>query len=723
MKLIILSNRLPVKIEKDENGKFIITPSEGGLATGLGSLETEARKVWIGWSGIYTDDQKERKEITERLNELDFYPVFLTDDQLEKYYEGYSNSTIWPLCHYFFSYIDYKTEYWQAYQEVNKLFRDAALPLIEDEDIIWVQDYQLMLLPAMIREKKTKTSIGYFHHIPFPSYELFRVLPKREIVLNGLLGADLIGFHTHDYMRHFISAIYRVLQLESKLDEIQLSDRVVHVDTFPMGINYDHYHDAVLEPKVKEYVKEIREKIGDVSIILSVDRLDYSKGILHRLQGFSQFLDNHPEYLGKVSLAMIVVPSRDQVDMYADLKIKIDEMIGNINGKNSELGWTPVHYFYRSFEFEELIAMYHTADIALVSPLRDGMNLVAKEYIATKHSEPGVLILSEMAGAAIELPDAIIINPNDTEEIEKAIYRALTMDKQEKKKRMDKMKERVSKHTVKKWASDFVEELQSIKNQNIDIHKKVITQNKLNIIKKKYDKAEKRLLVLDYDGTLTGFVENPEDAHPSERTLNLLKNMVKDKKNKVVINSGRNHQILDKWFEGIDLDLASEHGAFYKADGKWHQRMKEKPVWDEEILEVLKRTIEKTPGSELEKKETALVWHYRNSDIWLAEMREKQLVNQLMPIVVRHNLQIMRGNKIVEVKSADFHKGSEINRLLEKDAYDFVLAIGDDTTDDDMFRALPENGISVKVGDFSEAAKFRLPWQSEVVPFLEGLIE
>ncbi|HUI32218.1 MAG: bifunctional alpha,alpha-trehalose-phosphate synthase (UDP-forming)/trehalose-phosphatase [Dysgonamonadaceae bacterium] len=723
MKLIILSNRLPVKIEKDESGEFIVTPSEGGLATGLGSLETEAQKIWIGWPGIYTDDEEERKEITERLNELDFYPVFLTNDHLEKYYEGYSNSTIWPLCHYFFSYIDYKTEYWDAYQEVNKLFRDVAIPLINDEDIIWVQDYQLMLLPALIREKKSEVSIGYFHHIPFPSYELFRVLPKREVVLNGLLGADLIGFHTHDYMRHFISAIYRVLQLESKLDEIQLSDRMVHVDTFPMGINYDHYHDAVLEPKVKEYVKEIRKNIGDESIILSVDRLDYSKGILHRLHGFSQFLENHPEYLGKVSLAMIVVPSRDQVDMYADLKIKIDETIGKLNGKYSELGWTPVHYFYRSFEFEELIAMYHTADIALVSPLRDGMNLVAKEYIATKHSNPGVLILSEMAGAAIELPDAIIINPNDAEEIEKSILQALTMDEDEKMKRMKKMQKRISTQTVKKWASDFVGELQTIKTQNIDINKKVITQNKLNIIKKKYDKAKKRLLVLDYDGTLSTFVKNPEDATPTERTLQLLKNMVSDKRNKVVINSGRNHEVLDKWFEGINLDLAAEHGAFYKIDGKWHQNMKEKPVWDEEILDIIQRTIDKTPRSELEIKNTALVWHYRNSDIWLAEMREKQLVNQLIGPVSRHNLQIMRGNKIVEIKSPDYNKGSELKRLLEKEDYDFVLAIGDDTTDDDMFLALPEGGISIKVGDFSEAAEFRLPWQSEVVPFLEGLIE
>ncbi|HTN68545.1 MAG TPA: bifunctional alpha,alpha-trehalose-phosphate synthase (UDP-forming)/trehalose-phosphatase [Dysgonamonadaceae bacterium] len=723
MELIIISNRLPVKIEKDENGDFNVTPSEGGLATGLGSLEMEAKKIWVGWPGIYTDDEEEKKEITERLNELDFYPVFLTNDQIENYYEGYSNSTIWPLCHYFFSYIDYKAEYWEAYQQVNKLFCEAALPLIDDEDIIWVQDYQLMLLPAMIREEKKNTSIGYFHHIPFPSYELFRVLPKREVVLNGLLGADLIGFHTHDYMRHFISAIYRVLQLESRLDEIQLSDRMVHVDTFPMGINYDLYHDTALEPDVKEKVIELREDIGDHPIILSVDRLDYSKGILHRLMGFSQFLENHPEYLGKVTLVMIVVPSRDEVDMYADLKIKIDEMIGSINGKYSDLGWTPVHYFYRSFEFEELIAMYYTADIALVSPLRDGMNLVAKEYIATKHSVPGVLILSEMAGAAIELQEAIIINPNDSDEVEKSIYEALTMGEKDKMRRLKKMQQRISIQTVKKWATDFVDELESIKKQNISIDKKIITQNKLNIIKKDYDNAEKRLIVLDYDGTLSKFVKDPKDAAPTKRTLNLIRNMVSDKKNKVVINSGRNHSVLDKWFEGVDLDLAAEHGAFYRKDGKWHENLKEIPEWDKEILDIIERTIDKTPRSELEVKETALVWHYRNSDIWLAEMREKQLVNQLMAPVARHNLQIMRGNKIVEIKFPDYHKGSEIERLLEKDNYDFVLAVGDDTTDDDMFRALPEHGISIKVGDFSEVAQYRLPWQSEVVPFLEGLIK
>ena len=235
MKILIIANRLPVKIERTEDS-FVVKRSEGGLATGLGSLETDAEMHWVGWPGVHVDDENEKQEITEKLNELNYHPVFLSGEQIENYYEGYSNSTIWPLCHYFFAYIQYKAEYWEAYRQVNTLFCEEALPFIEDDDIVWIQDYQLMLLPKKIRDKKPKVNIGYFHHIPFPSYELFRVLPEREQVLEGLLGADLIGFHTHDYMRHFISAIYRVLDLNCNLDEISLKDRIVHVDAFPMGI-------------------------------------------------------------------------------------------------------------------------------------------------------------------------------------------------------------------------------------------------------------------------------------------------------------------------------------------------------------------------------------------------------------------------------------------------------------------------------------------------------
>jgi len=722
MKIIIIANRLPVRIERKDE-QFSIERSEGGLATGLGSLEIEAEKYWIGWPGIHTDDEKEKSEITDKLHELHFHPVFLSAEQIENYYEGYSNSTIWPLCHYFFSFIAYRADYWEAYKQVNALFCSEALSFIEDDDIVWVQDYQLMLLPGMLREEKPNASIGYFHHIPFPSYELFRVLPEREEVLEGLLGADLIGFHTHDYMRHFISAIYRVLDLNCTLDEVTLQERIVHVDAFPMGINYELYHNAPTLPEVKKKAGMLRNELGDRTVILSVDRLDYSKGILHRLTGFSQFLQNNPEYHEKVSLAMIVVPSRDNVDIYADLKTKIDQAIGEINGKYSRLGWTPILYFYRSFAFDELMAMYDISDIALVTPLRDGMNLVAKEYLASKCNKPGVLILSEMAGAAIELQDAIIINPNDTDQIENAILQALKMPEEEKTKRLQKMQKKISRRNVKKWANDFVTELQSIKAQNKDILQKIVGKRQLSQIKSAYDEASSRLLLLDYDGTLSPFVENPEDAVPSVRLLEMLQDMIADKKNKVVINSGRNHQILDKWFEGLNLDFAAEHGIFYKQNGKWHKNLEKEVAWDDEIMDIMQHTIDKTPRSYLEQKDASLVWHYRKVDVWLAELRTQQLINALIGPCTRLNLQIVPGNKIVEIKPPDFNKGSETLRRLEQQPYDFVMAIGDDTTDEDMFRVLPPDGISIKVGNFSAAAKYRIPLQSSVIPFLSNLIK
>lgn len=693
------------------------------MATGLGSLETTAQKLWVGWPGIITEDEDEKKEITEKLHALGYYPVFLSSDQMENYYEGYSNSTIWPLCHYFFSHIEYRSEYWKAYKEVNALFCNESLPIIEENDIVWIQDYQLMLLPKMLREHKPGISIGYFHHIPFPSYELFRVLPEREEVLEGLLGADLIGFHTHDYMRHFISAIYRVLDINCSLDEINLQSRIVHVDAFPMGINYEQYHSAPQKPEVREIVKSLRDKLNVKQIILSVDRLDYSKGILHRLNGFAQFLENNPEYRGEVSLAMIVVPSRDTVDIYADLKTKIDRLIGEINGKYSKLEWNPIHYFYQSFPFDELIAMYDIADIAMVSPLRDGMNLVAKEYLACKRDGNGILILSEMAGAAIELQDAIIINPNDADEIEKSILTAINMPREEKRERLAKMQKIISKQTVKKWANDFVKELRVIENQNKEILQKIVGKRLLAEIKSQYDSSGSRLLILDYDGTLAPFTKNPSDAKPSGKLLELLKKMSSDKKNKVVINSGRNHEILDEWFKEPNLDFAAEHGAFYKEDGVWHNNLSEKIEWDDEIIEIIEHTIDKTPRSKLEVKNTSLVWHYRNVDVWLAELREKQLINALMGPCSRLNLQIVPGNKIVEIKPFDFNKGSEVKRLLDKADYDFILAIGDDTTDEDMFHSLPHNGISIKVGDFSPVAKYRIPLQSSVISFLHQLIE
>jgi len=721
MALFIISNRLPVKIIKSDN-IFISERSEGGLATGLGSFDSFNEKYWIGWPGIYTDDEGEKDDIRKVLVKDNYFPVFLTEDQIENYYEGYSNSMIWPLCHYFYTYIEYESKYWDSYQDVNRLFCLEVGKFLNKGDMVWVQDYQLMLLPRLIRETIEDVSIGYFHHIPFPSYELFRVLPERAEILKGLLGADLIGFHIHDYMRHFIDAAYRVLGLDCELDEIQIGDRISHVDAFPMGINYELHYNAILEESVQKIAKEQIKTFGNHKLALCVDRLDYSKGIIHRLKGFSLFLEHYPQYKGEISLVMVVVPSRDNVDRYADLKMKIDEMIGAINGTYSSLDWQPVYYFYRPFPFDELMALYHNAHFALVTPLRDGMNLVAKEYVAAKRDNPGVLILSEMAGAASEMFEAIIINPNDIEQIEGALLEAMLMPLTEQSSRLSKMQKRIQRQSVNKWAQDFVIELDTINSKNSELRQKIINDKISNEIKKRYGEAKRRLLILDYDGTLVPIVKQPELAIPDETLLQTLQILAKDKKNTLVISSGRDIEFLEKWFGKLDIDLAAEHGAFQKENGKWKNsnHVNFLPENDE-IWDIMQKIVDKTPGSKIETKKTSLVWHYRNCDKWLADLREKQLINALMRPCARLNLQIMRGNKIVEVISSGFNKGTEASRLIDKDDFDFIMAIGDDITDDDMFHALPDSAITIKVGSVSTIARYCIP-QHDTTKFLKDLV-
>ena len=521
MKLFIVSNRLPVKVSEKE-GELLFTRSEGGLATGLDSLQTQYEKHWIGWPGLDVEKAEDRQHIREELEKLDFHPVFLTGEQIENYYEGYSNSTIWPLCHYFFSYTQYRQDFRESYREVNRLFCEEVRHLVGPDDIVWVQDYQLMLLPGMLREIMPTLCIGYFHHIPFPSYELFRILPERAELLRGVLGADLIAFHTHDYMRHFISTAERVLHMDFKLDETQIGNRFVRVDALPMGIDYEKFHRISSSPAVGQLIARTRAHFGDRKLVLSVDRLDYSKGIRHRLHGFDSFLKQHPEYLGKVTLAMVIVPSRDRVGSYADLKTRIDEEISAINGRYSTMDWTPVCYFYHGFSFEELAAMYYVADIALVTPLRDGMNLVAKEYVAVKDGNPGVLILSEMAGASVELADAIRINPNDTEQIVSALVRALEMPVGEQLQRIRRMQAVVSEQTVNRWAADFMAGLAEVCRKNRSVRRRQLTPETLEQILHTYRHTGQRLLLFDYDGTLAPICRRPEAAVPGRELYKTL---------------------------------------------------------------------------------------------------------------------------------------------------------------------------------------------------------
>ncbi len=428
-RLIIVSNRLPVSVARQDD-TLTFQPSAGGVATGIGSLAQPTERLWFGWPGIASDrlGSTHKHQITEGLDEHGCKPIFLSSAEMRDYYFGFANRTIWPLFHYFTQYTVFNETYWRAYRNVNEHFCRDMLPLLKPDDRIWVHDYQLMLLPEMLRAKRPDAEIGFFLHIPFPSFELLRLLPWRRELLEGMLGADLIGFHEYEYVRHFLSSVYRISDYEPHLSQLMVHNRLVRVDAFPMGIDYQRFAESSRKPEVLREIDKIKPNEGR-QLIISVDRLDYTKGILKRLEAYDWFLKQYPEYRKKVSLVVVAVPSRTKVDVYNELREQIEQIVGHINGEYGTLNWTPISYMYRSLPFDRLAALYALADVALITPLRDGMNLVAKEYVACQQDKehPGILILSEMAGAASELAEAVVINPHDKEAIAAALRQALEM--------------------------------------------------------------------------------------------------------------------------------------------------------------------------------------------------------------------------------------------------------------------------------------------------------
>lgn len=725
-KIIIVSNRLPITIKK-ENDQLDFFPSAGGLATGLSSVYKQGNNLWIGWPGLTDVDKDEKRSIIKSLRQDNMAPVFLSKNDIEEYYEGFSNGTIWPLYHYFPEFAHYDKELWEAYKRVNEKFCDEILQHSSPEDIIWVHDYQLLLLPKMLRDKLPNATIGFFQHIPFPSYEIFRLFPWRSEILEGMLGSDLIGVHTYDDMRHFLSSVNRITGISNTMGQLRLEDRLIAVDSFPMGIDYEKFEKAPSSKETKERLKEYKKIFEDQSVILSIDRLDYSKGIKQRLNAFDLFLDKYPEYVGKVSLLLLVVPSRDKVEHYQHLKEEIDTFVGRLNGKYSQLGWTPIHYFYRSFPFHDLSAMYSQAQVALITPLRDGMNLVCKEFIASKKDKKGVLILSEMAGAAKELSEAILINPNDQDELVEAMYQALTMPEEEQIARNTEMQSKLKRYNVYRWVEVFMQQLEEIKEQQKKLNMRVITGSSINKMMTNYEQANKAILFLDYDGTLKPFVKNPQNAFPDQELYNLIRKLSEIDKIRLVIISGRDRQTLDDWLGKYNLDIIAEHGVWLreKIDGEPTWRMIDDldQSWKEKIRNILELYVDRTPGSFIEDKDYSLVWHYRKADIEFGELRARELASNISYLISNMNLQIMEGNKVLEIKNRDVNKGKAARKFLIQEKYEFILAIGDDVTDEDTFEAMPDEAFTLKVGLTTSAARFNIRSAEEVRSLLERFTE
>lgn len=733
-KTIIVSNRLPLQVQVDEEGKVTAKPSVGGLATGMKSVHRDSNGIWIGWSGVKDEDltPEIEKKVNKAVESEQCVAVKLNENDLNNYYYGFSNRTLWPLFHYFLEYTEFDKGYWESYVEVNKKFAEVVIAQAEEGDTIWIHDYQLLLLPALVKEKIPNISIGFFLHIPFPSYEIFRTFPARKEILEGMLGADLLGFHTYDYERHFLSSVKRILSLEVNFNEITYGNRMIKVDSFPMGIDYHKFKDAALHHHKQTEIEksEIQKRLDqhlqydkDVKMILSIDRMDYTKGIPNRIRAFEYFLKKYPQFQEKIRLIMLAVPSRSEVPQYQLLKKETDELVGRVNGEFSTVSWTPIWYFYRTMPFENLIDLYTSSDVALITPVRDGMNLVAKEYIATRTNQDGVLVLSEMTGASKELDDALLINPFNFGEIADTIKQAIEMPKAEQKRRMKGLQKRVARYSVEKWAQEFMHSLNNVKQNLADvIDAQPVSSEKINEFKKIVQSQESKVFFLDYDGTLVGFQKNPEDAKPDDELKSLILKLLEQPNLDVVVISGRDKKTLNKWMGDLPVSLVSDHGVVYRPKNKdWKNLEILKTDWKENVLPVIEKFVDNTPGSILEEKKFSVAWHYRKADPELAQRRLVEIKTVLTSFISNTDLTLLEGNKVIELKSSKVSKGRASLLVYNEKKYDHVFALGDDWTDEFMFEDLPEKTNSIKVGLNKTKAKYYVNSPKEVRQLLEDL--
>jgi trehalose 6-phosphate synthase/phosphatase len=717
-RIIIVAYRLPFKLVRKKDESHAVQNS-GGLVSAILSLSGKMRSGGgtspeILWAGT---GEKELGDINVSPG-FKLFPVEIPRKINDKFYGGFCNDTLWPLFHYFPSRTVYDKSYFDAYLAANDLFFKKLQDLISPGDFVWVHDYQLFLLPGMIRTVFPDIKIGFFLHIPFPSFELFRLLPRkwREMILSGMTGADVVGFHTNDYTQNFIKSVRRTLGHRVDQNYISVDERLCKADAFPIGIDFNKFHEACYSLKTNVQKDKLRRELSDKKLIFSVDRLDYSKGFLQRLKAFERFLDKYPAWHHKVVFNMVVVPSRDNIEGYREIKKEIEATVGRINGKYSTLGWRPIIYQYKSLPFNELVAIYNLSDVGLITPLRDGMNLVSKEFVACQTRHYGMLVLSELAGASVELNESILINPTDTDETADAINKALSMPDEEKKSRIIKMQNRLSRYNVFTWTTDFFDRVDEVKKEQMNMKVKYMDSQAMNNLRTKYENANKRLFLIDYDGTLTPIARLPEMAVLDESTKNRLRDIIADKRNTVVIISGRRKEFLEEQFAGIDAVLVAEHGYLIKRpDNDWKNYMEVDLSWKEKIRPVLDDYVDRCPGSMVEEKQASVVWHYRNAEEEYASLRIHELKDDLSEILKSDpKLQALQGKKVLEIKSILYDKGTVASAMINEGNFDFILALGDDNTDEDLFKAIPDFGCTIKVGPRLSNARYSVRNQSQI---------
>jgi len=723
-RLILGSNRLPVTVRIDQ-ADVTVTRSSGGLVSALSGPHQRLDARWVGWPGdVSRLTPSQREAVDTELLRAGTVPVHLSPSEQQRYYDGFSNGVLWPLFHYLLDKVNLDAhDDWEVYQAVNTRFAEAIAALYRPGDTIWIHDYQLMLVPALLRRLIPTAKIGFFLHIPFPAAEVFRILPWRAQILRGLLGADRIGFHTSSYRHHFVYAAARVIEIEPDEERIEHEGRWIDLGVHPIGVDVQELARLARDPAVRAEAQRIRDEARGRKIVLGIDRLDYTKGIPRRLLAIDRLLEREPDLRSQVRFIQLAVPTRETVGAYADFRSVVNELVGRINGHYGSVDAVPIHFLHQSLAVDQVVALYLAADVMLVTPLRDGMNLVAKEYVATRLDGTGVLVLSEFAGAAAELVEALQVNPHDLDSVASAVKRALDMPVAEQSLRMLALRGRVAANDAHAWAQTFLDDLGHARGAGVDAG--AGPSEPPDEVVARVQRASSIVLILDYDGTLVPLALLPELAPPDADLLALLGQLAALPHVRLHIVSGRRREELESWLGALPVGLHAEHGFWSRAveTRAWAALAPAHDGWKTTLRPIFEEATRHTAGSFVEEKTAALAWHYRAADPELSHERVHALRTEHAELLREHHLELLLGSKVIEVRPQGVHKGRVVPAILAATpAGSSIVAIGDDRTDEDIFAALPSTALTIRVGADSSRARYRLADPASVRLLLRKLL-
>ncbi|MFO0610555.1 MAG: bifunctional alpha,alpha-trehalose-phosphate synthase (UDP-forming)/trehalose-phosphatase [Polyangiales bacterium] len=717
-RVLLVSHRLPITVRR-EGGAALIEPGAEGLASSLLAIHESSESRWVGWADAFTPE--DGAALSTELEAARLAPVALSSSEGDRFYAGYCASVLWPLFHSLPDRLPMEGDEFLAYERANERFADAVAAAYRPGDLIWVHDYQLMLLPRMLRARLPDAAVGFFLHVPFPPADIFRTLPARDALLEGLLGADLVCFQTAAYLRNFAASAAHVLGVSMDVDRVAWQGRAVAVGVDPMGVDARSWQRRAEGPEVAALAAELRGAAE--RLLVGIDRLDSTKGIPRRLLAYERLLRHHPELVGRVRLVQVAVPSRPSADGYAGFRRQVDGLIGRINGRFGTASWTPVHYVYRGLSDDEVAALYRAADALLVTPIRDGMNLVAKEFVAARSDGGGALVLSEFAGAASELAEAVLVNPYDVEGSARAYHRALTMPAAERGARMRSLRRRVFAHDVACWSRSFLDHLAQHVARRDALPTAVAGHEALARAEAALRVAPSLVLLLDYDGALVRVAATPELAAPDDELAPLLERLAARPGAAVHVVSGRSRDELERWFGHLPIGLHAEHGQWSRVPaGPWVGTDVPGGTWPERAAEILEEFAARTPGSIVEHKRSGLAWHYRMADPEYGAAQANELKVHLAALLSNVPVEIRAGERVVEICPHGANKGRAVAAALPEDPRGVtVAAIGGDASDEDLFAAAPPGAWTFCVGNAPSRARLRLASVNDVRALLARL--